>query len=318
MEIIEFELPCWIVPIKPYYINELDLIIFYSKTQISEEDRIGPKNFTKIIFKNCKEPKKINDILFSIINFMSFIYTQPALLKWMLIKNLNKLELYSKKIESLEEYISKNSETPNFIGEADYNKYPILLIASKDFFINFKDLFLKYYNLDIKKSSHSQLRNLIDYSVFVFSSDILFRNIYNNTNFRLSNTFTIIEALINIEIKNQSGFRLCPNCNYKIESTKKSMNELIEIFISIQDINPEDKPFFIDILKKHYKARNKFYHNANYFDIWEKLKDYASVNSGEITLKEEIEHMHGASLGLLNVDRLIKIKLIEKLENISA
>ena len=316
-DIVEIDLPCWVMPIEPHYIEELELVILSTSTDLPKSEFYGPSKATRIIFYGEKlDNDRVKKVILSLIKFMCFLYPNHTLFQWLTNINLNNLTKNKKSISNLRSYISKCSEKPIFIETANYDKYPLMPLPINSNTINFKDYFVTYYNLDTKNENQSKILELIDFFSFVSTSEMIIGNFYNNANFRISNTFTIIESLINLEISDQSGFRECPECKFKI-ATKKSMNELIEEFIAIQNVKEAEKPLFIEILKKHYSTRNKFFHDAKNIDIWEKIRFIADKNNGSLPIEEEIKHANAGLFGLFAVNNLIRLILLNKLNNIS-
>lgn len=312
-DIVEIDLPCWVLPKEPYYIEELELVILPSNIDLPKSEYFKPQKATKLIFYGTNlENERIKEITCSLIKFMTFLYTNHTLFEWLIVKNVNNLLIYKKNILSLENHIKELYEKPKFIIDANYDEYPLMQFSSNPDTVNFRELFLKYYHLDNLDENQSKIKELIDFFSMITSSQSLLSKIYSNTNFRISNTFAIIETLINMEIEDQTGFKKCPNCGESIPS-KKTMNELIELFIESKNIREENKKAYKDILKKHYNVRNQFFHNTTNLNVFEKAQEVAEKNKGVLSLENEIKYANGGFIGLQEINNLIRKVLIGKL-----
>lgn len=316
-EIIEVDLPCWVLPTEPYYIKELELVILPIEQQLPDIEYYVPCGTIRIIFygKELLEVK-LKEQIFSIVKFKCFLYPDTTLYHWLINKTfINQLKA-RKEINDLESYVNQIYKKKDFIEVADYNKYPLLEISSKRNNVNFREKYLKFINLDSKNAKQLKIKELIEYYSFIITSSALFGSIYKNENFKISNIFSIIESLINLEIEDQSGYRICPSCKEKIPF-KKSMNELIEEFIRKQNLNENNKTMFIKILKKHYSTRNTFSHDVKYLDVTEKTKEIAIKNNNVLSLDNEIKYANAGFTGLYHVNSLIRLIILDKLDNLS-
>jgi hypothetical protein len=198
----------------------------------------------------------------------------------------------------------------------DFNDYPLLELRQDPSKINFKENFVKFFNLRSDHKYQSNLRNLIDFFSFNYLSSMVLNRVYNNTNLQINNSFIMIESLIKIEEIDQKGFEICPNCKHKIPK-KKKMLDLIKEYIKAKTDNTEIQEVFFSILKEHYKVRNDFSHTATYGNGDQKITNMLKkLGRNDFTLKDEIEHANASHQGVYIINSFIRIELLNKLENL--
>jgi len=314
MKIIEFDIPKWIVPKKPYWIKKKKLIVFASKNKIQNYEYFSPEYNTRLILYEYDE-NSVKQILRDFIIFSEFLYRDNIVHCWFRSFPLTKNQLpkYEKEIDNLEEYIkSETVEYQDYIFVHEYKEHPLYEITSKQTRINFK----KYFNSYCKLSNEDKTKQLIDFFTANSISQSTLQSVYANSNMYINNYFIIIEALINLEVKDQSGSRICPECGYEMP-TKKKMTDLIKSFADKQyNYKPKDRELLKEILLAHYRLRNVFSHDAQYGNALEKFKKAVKkLNQKGLSIQEEIEHADGSMMGANAIDGFLRIKLLHMLAN---
>jgi len=314
MKIIEFDIPKWIVPKTPYWIEEYNLVLFLSKNSIPKTGYWGPEYYSRFLLFDYNEDT-VKQILRDFIVFSEFLYRDILIHCWFRSFPLAKdhLPKYAKEIDDLDEYVK--SETVEYYNPAfvhDYEEYPLYEISPKRTRISFK----QYFSIYCEHRVEDKTRQLIDFFTANSISLSTLKVVYDNSNMFINNYFILIEALINLEIKNQSGTKICPNCGYKIPA-KKKMTDLIKSFLEKQkNLSAEDRKLLNDILLAHYSLRNAFSHSAKYGNALEKFKEAMNkLNQKGLSIQEEVKHADASIMGVNAVDAFLRIKLLRMLED---
>lgn len=314
MKILEFDLPCFHMPIEPYWIEDLKLIILSTDNPLPPSEYYQPKYFTKLILYDY-DPKEFKKVIIDFIIFLNFLNQNYSLMLWLHRRVLSDPVKYQKEIDDLKQYINDTFVKTDWYDTIDFNKYPLLELTSKPTEINFRDFFFKFTNLDLDNPFQSKLRNLIDFFAFNYLSSSLLNRIYNNTNLQINNSFVLIESLINLEKIDQKGFEICPNCKYKIPR-KKKMLDLVKEYIKTKTDDAKIQEVFYSILKEHYKVRNDFSHTAKFGSSDQKMMAMLKkLGRNDFTLKDEIEHAEASSQGLFIINSFIRYELLQKLDS---
>lgn len=315
MEILEFNLPAWIMPESPYFIKENNLVIYSSNFELPKSEFVSPTNAMNVVFYNEKiDITSVKNVLEDLIFFMNFLNQNGSLFEWKMTHSLSQIEKKVKETDNIKAFVEKTMKKSVHVGNmiANFNNFPLGEITSKPLVIDFNEYFQKYLKLSNNSSEQKKIKKLIEFFAFNYSS--VFTRVYNNSNFQISNAFIIIESLINIEIVNQSGYKTCENCGHKVKQ-KKKMTDLIEEFIDNTELPEEHKLLINEILKKHYSIRNRFFHDAK-FETWNNRlsKMMQSLGKKKFTLEDEIKHAEAGFTGLWTINNLIRLKLLNLLD----
>jgi hypothetical protein len=314
MTILEFDIPSFYMPLEPYWIKELKLVLLSTDTLLPKNDFYQPRFYTKLILYDF-DPKSFKKTIIDFVTFSNFLNQNYPLMSWVHRRAFSDHTKYQKETDDLEQYVHDTFVKTDWYLTIDFDRYPLLELTQKPNEINFRDNFVKFSNLDIEIPYQSKLRNLIDFFAFSYLSYSILNRIYNNTNLQINNSFIMIESLINLENIDQKGFEICPNCNHKIPK-KKKMLELVKEYIKTKTDNIEIQQLFYSILKEHYKVRNDFSHTAKYGSADQKmLKMLKKLGRDNFTLKDEIEHADASQQGLYIINSFIRVELLQKLEN---
>jgi len=315
MNILEFEIPSFYMPKEPYWIKELGLIVLSTNNILPPTEYYQPKYFSKLILYDY-DPIKFKKIIVDFVIFSNFLNQNYPLIWWLHRKAFNDPTKYLKEIDDIDKYVGDTFLQTDWHMTIDFNYYPLLELRQEPSKINFKENFVKFFNLRPDYKYQSNLRNLIDFFSFNYLSSSILNRVYNNTNLQINNSFIMIESLIKIEGLDEKGFEICPNCKYKIPK-KKKMLELIKEYIKTKTDNPEIQDVFFSILKEHYKVRNNFSHTAKYGNGDQKITNMLKkLGRNDFTLKDEIEHANASHQGVYIINSFIRIELLEKLERL--
>ena len=314
MIITEFNIPTFIVPKSIYRIPELDIIYLPTSEPYIKTDYWNPSILTKLIITN-RDNSFIKKVVRDFISFSNFLNMNHSQNVWFNDVSLIKTDKYEKIVKKPDDYIEELFSEPNWTHSVDYDKYPLHEASDEPSTINFKKEFIRYVELDKLGKDAIKIKNLIDYFSYIQSSFSVFNKTYDNINLKVSNYFTLVEALINIDIKNQSGFIECPNCGEKMPR-KKKMTELIKEFVANKITDKEIEEIVSSILVKHYKLRNLFSHEAKFDtldDNTEKL--LKKIGRHTVFLEDDIKHTNGTLLGLMPIQAFLRIDLLEKMNS---
>lgn len=315
MNILEFEVPSFYMPNEPYWIKELGLIVLSTNKILPATEYYQPRYFSKLILYDYN-PIEFKKTIIDFVIFSNFLNQNSPLIWWLHRKALNDPTKYLKEIDALDKYVNDAFVKTDWHLTIDFNNYPLLELRQEPSTINFKEYFVKFFNLKSDNKYQSKLRNLIDFFSFNYLSSMILNRIYNNTNLQINNSFIMIESLIKIEGIDQKGFEICPNCKHKIPK-KKKMLDLIKEYIKSKTDNAEFQDVFFSILKEHYKVRNDFSHTASYGNGDQKITNMLKkLGRNDFTLKDEIEHANASHQGLYIINSFIRIELLIKLEKL--
>ncbi len=313
MKILEFDIPLLITPSKPYRINKLNLIILPTDHPTPKNDYWGPITTTKIIIYNT-DYKAAKQILTDFVIFLNFLNQNYRAFFWIFDRSFSDWSLYEKEIKSLDKYVFETSKKQEWYLSVDFNQYPLLEITPNPSKINFRYYFFKFHELSKGSKPELKVRALICFFSYNYITGIVMNKIYDNSNLQISNSFILIETLVKAEIKNQIGFKTCPDCGAKIP-VKKNIMDLIEEFFMKKTKDQIILKRVISILRKHYSARNTFVHNAKFettFDKEEKMTK--KLGRKYFTIDDEIEYAGAARTGLNIVNSIIRLELIKILK----
>lgn len=303
------------MPKEPYWIKELGLIVISTDNLLPPIDYYQPRYFSKLILYDF-DPIKFKKIIIDFVIFSNFLNQNYPLMWWLHKKALNDSTKYVKEINDLDKYVTDAFSNTDWYMTIDFNDYPLLELSQEPNKINFRENFVKFFNLRSDHKNQSSLKNLIDFFSFNYLSSMILNRIYNNTNLQINNSFIMIESLIKMEDIDQKGFEICPNCKYKIPK-KKKMLDLIKEYINAKTDNTEIQDVFCAILKEHYKVRNDFSHTATYSNGDQKIINMLKkLGRNDFTLKDEIEHANASLRGLDIINSFIRVELLEKLEKL--
>lgn len=320
MKILELDLPSFVSPITPYRIDGINAVIFSSKVELPKGKYFGPRRALKVILYGDEWTNEtINKFILDFIKFKNFLFQDYTLYKWLNDNPTNHLKDSMVEIDNLDDYVAETSadealmEKELLFQYIDFDEYPIEQIVRKPYTINFSEGFSLYFNLDIEIKKRKKVKELIEFFAFISNSIPLTNSWYNNINFQISSTFSIIEALISLRDVNQQGIVSCEKCGEQYPA-KRKMKEIISDYIESRNLREEDKPVFVEVLSKHYKVRNKFFHNVRLDTLTEMLKGLED-KTGErtISLDYEISHMNAGLNGLHSVNNLIRFELLDLL-----
>jgi hypothetical protein len=317
MKILEFDLPLLITPKRAYRIKDLNLIILPTDNPEPKSDYFGPMTSTKLILYNS-DIKEARRIITDLIRFSNFLNQNYHTYIWLFNHSFLHQSKYEKTVNNLNKYVKELTIEQKWYLNADFNMYPLMEITPNPTKINFRSYFLMYTNLDLKSPAQFRIKNLIDFFSYDYLTSIIMNKVYSNANLQISNSFIMIEALINLDIKNQTGYKICPNCGAELPG-KKSMIELVEEFLKMKVKNPEICNILISILKRHYETRNVFIHNAKYESLNEKTDNLIrKLGRTHVALIDEIEHSDAFQTGLFTIHNLIRLELLHKLKKVSS
>jgi hypothetical protein len=317
MKIIEFDIPSFYMPLEPYWIKELNLIVISTDRLVPPSDYYQPKFYTRVILYDFN-PNTFKSILIDFVTFSNFLNQNYPLMWWLYRKTLSDPLKYQKEINDLEEYIKATYVKTDWHQTIDFNKYPLLELRQFPSEVCFKEYFINFHNLNGEIPFQSKLRNLIQFFAYNYLSYSILNRVYNNTNLQINNSFILIESLINLEGIDQTGFEICPNCQYKIPK-KKKMLDLVQDFVKSKTDNITIQKVFNSILKEHYKVRNDFSHTAKYGSADKKIQEMLNkLGRNDFTLQDEIEHADASHQGLYFINSFIRIELLQKLDKINS
>lgn len=313
MKILEFNIPIEITPSGPYRINKLNLIILPSDDPAVRNDYWCPLTNTKIILYDV-DYKSVRKTLIDFVTFINFLNQNHPAFFWIFDRSLSDLSKYEKSIKSLDQYVKKTSVKQDWFMNVDFNQYPLLELSPTPTKINFRYYFTKYTQLSSDSKYETKIKNLISFFAYDYLTGMIMSKIYDNSNLHISNSFILLEALINLEIKNQGGFVICPNCGAEIPQ-KKPIIDLMEDFFKTKTTDPKILKTVISILRKHYSARNTFIHNAKFETTHDKdERMIKKLGRTHFTLEDEIEHAGAARTGRYIINSIIRHELLKRLK----
>lgn len=318
MRIYEFDVPLHIMPIEPYWMADQKMVIFPTDNPLPESDYWGPREATRILLYETKSDnvkKKITDLVI-VLNFLNRNF---KLLQWMFDKALSgkHLERSEKEIENLKSYVKqeyqKPDKEPDWYYKVDYGSFPLYELTPKPTRVDFGECFRNYVQLSSEDPKQKRIRELVDFFSYSNLSQMVMYKVYDNSNLQVSNSFMIIESLVLMDIKDQSGFKACPNCG----DTKKAGRPIMDMVAEFIDSRIKDKKMqsiVLTILKKHYRTRNRFLHAAKYdrsIDLINHIIE--KTGSNHIRLEDEIKYAGASDMGLAAINVFIRIELLDRL-----
>ncbi len=256
MRVYEFDVPIHIMPFEPYWIPDQNIVLFPTNKPLPKSDYWGPVEATRILLYNTDVEgikKKITDL----IVVLNVLNREFRFLQWMFDKALSgkHLEKYEKEIEDIEEYIDQEynrpDKEPDWYYKVDYHKFPLYELNPKPTRVDFGECFNNYVNLSSEDTSQKRYKELIDFYSYSSLSLMVMHKVYDNSNLQVSNAFVIIESLVLMDIKDQTGFKTCPHCGESIKAGRPIM-EMVAEFIESRIKDKDTKSLVLDILKKHY------------------------------------------------------------------
>jgi len=313
MRILEFDLPSFIMPTNPYWIRELSIVLVPTGIQFPITDLWRPKTATKAIFYDWAN-QDVKKILCDFVVFSNLIHQNHPLFEWYYNKTFSSLAKNEQTIDDLEEYISSCFEQQNWYLSVDYDDYPLLERANQPTKINFRDYFIPYTNIKSSDQNQTKIKRLIEFYAYDSISQMIVDRIYSNSNLHISNYFVLLEALVNMEIKNIDDYEVCPHCKGRIRKKRNMLHLVGEYFKLIND-NPEVHDILMAIAKEHYKSRNQFFHDAKFESENDKIeKLIKEIGRKQFNYDEEIKHAGASLRGFYIMKSIIRQELLKKLK----
>ena len=305
------------MPSSPYWIKDAGIVLTSTDIPNPPHDFWGPLKLTKVIIYNT-DSKQVKNKIKDFISFSNFLNQNYSLYSWIVGKSFTKIEEYALELDNLKEYIANTHYKTDWFQSIKFGEYPLLELTQNPTKINFREQFLKYLSLRNKPGDPQKIKKLIEFFAFNNCISVVHHNIYENSNFQISNSFLILESLINLENKkDRSTFDTCINCGYK-KKVSKSTIQLMDEYLTSKIHDKKSLELFTLILKEHYKVRNGFFHNAKYDDYGQKTTEMINqLGRNHFNIYDEIKYANASSSGLIIVNTLIRILLLDLLKKCS-
>ncbi|MCK5134139.1 MAG: hypothetical protein KAR19_00005 [Bacteroidales bacterium] len=292
--------------------------MFPVNSPLPKSDYWGPKDATRIVFYDTN-PDEIRRKIINIIIVLNFLNRNFKLLQWTFDNALSgkHLERFEKHVESLKEYVNQNfkkpQREPDWYYVVDYWKFPLYELTPNPTRIDFGKCLWMYVELSDAEPIQKRIKELIDFFSYSSLSNMIMSKVYDNSNLQVSNSFVIIESLAMMDITDQSGFKICQHCGERINANRPIM-DIVEEFIETRIKDKELQGVVLDILKKHYRTRNRFLHAAKFdrsIDLIDRTIE--KTGSNHIKLSDEIELGGAADMGLKGINSYLRLELLDRL-----
>lgn len=312
MKALIIDIPSSYLPAVPYHNEELAFYLFSANKTLPNVGMLGPRNTMQILFY---QPEIINlqKVMTDLIVFFNFLRYNEWFLQWKVRTPSNKIGAYAD-ISSVQEYVRENQQEPEDLFSVSFESFSINEIIRETRVVNFHKLFMLFYGLTEDDKEQQRTKELINFYSFNVSSASLLYRVYNNIYAQISNTFILIEALINQSEIEKSESRTCLHCSRQVKG-RKSMRNLISEFLDTLDLDPSYEEILVKVLNEHYLVRNKFFHDAQHNSL-SRITDAMIKVLGHktFTINDEIKHASASLQGLYIVNAFIKQELVKRLE----
>lgn len=328
MYFINFNIHTELVPSKVYNLDKVDLIVYPSHTKLQESSSkyYRPTTMTGVIIKGNKEfltseniTKRINDF----IVFSNFIFPCYVSVLWLKNYSFQELEKQLRPLEELQDFLKDNLETDITLIDSRYKDHEFYEFTSlfahlnhRELTINFHDLLAAYCSINETNKLKHQI------SLFALNSGIIaiLSPFYDNGNLPISLMYSIVDSLMKDHITDTKAIKVCKNCGFKTEGTKKH-SILIKDFVSKLKYSDNDKQLLCRILWEHYKIRNDFFHDVTlkaYAEPLDEINRILSITGREFfTLEDDIIYREARNSGYMIIKELVQFLLLEKLHIIA-